>query len=294
MTKITYAFCVKAERSGCALLPSGISGRSVVAAGNTIVVEDSAGVRTITLNRPEKLNSFNEEMHGALRSALAGCAEDGVRAVLLTGAGKGFCAGQDLLDRVQGEDGKAPDLGYTIATLWNPLVRAIRSLAKPVVCAVNGVAAGAGANVALSCDIVLAARSARFIQSFCRLGLVPDSGGTYHLPRLVGEARAKGLALLGDALGAEQAESWGLIWKVINDDQLMSEARKLASHLATQPTYGLGLTKQAIHASATNSFDAQTDLERDLQREAGRTPDYAEGVRAFFEKRSPRFSGRKD
>jgi 2-(1,2-epoxy-1,2-dihydrophenyl)acetyl-CoA isomerase len=262
-------------------------------ASSTITVEESAGICTITLNRPHKLNAFNEEMHAALREALAGAGDDGVRAVLLTGAGKGFCAGQDLSDRVQGEDGKAPDLGHTIATLWNPLVRAIRGLAKPVVCAVNGVAAGAGANVALSCDIVLAARSARFIQPFCRLGLVPDSGGTYHLPRLIGEARAKGLVLLGDALGAEQAESWGLIWKAIDDDKLMAEARRLAGHLATQPTYGLGLTKQAIHASADNSFDAQLDLECNLQRDAGRTPDYAEGVRAFFDKRAPQFTGRK-
>lgn len=260
---------------------------------SSILVDDSAGVRTITLNRPEKLNSFNEEMHAALRDALAGAVDDSVRAVLLTGAGKGFCAGQDLSDRVQGEGGKAPDLGHTIETLWNPLVRAIRSLAKPVVCAVNGVAAGAGANVALSCDIVLAARSARFIQPFARLGLVPDSGGTYHLPRLVGEARAKGLALLGDTLGAEDAEAWGLIWKAIHDDRLLPEAHKIATHLATQPTYGLGLTKQAIHASGANSFDEQIDLERDLQREAGRTPDYAEGVRAFFEKRPPQFTGRK-
>jgi 2-(1,2-epoxy-1,2-dihydrophenyl)acetyl-CoA isomerase len=262
-------------------------------ASSTITVEESAGICTITLNRPHKLNAFNEEMHAALREALAGAGDDGVRAVLLTGAGKGFCAGQDLSDRVQGEDGKAPDLGHTIATLWNPLVRAIRGLAKPVVCAVNGVAAGAGANVALSCDIVLAARSARFIQPFCRLGLVPDSGGTYHLPRLIGEARAKGLVLLGDALGAEQAESWGLIWKAIDDDKLMAEARRLAGHLATQPTYGLGLTKQAIHASADNSFDAQLDLECNLQRDAGRTPDYAEGVRAFFDKRAPQFTGLK-
>jgi 2-(1,2-epoxy-1,2-dihydrophenyl)acetyl-CoA isomerase len=264
-----------------------------VSASSTITVEDSAGVRTITLNRPDKLNSFNEEMHAALRNALAGAADDSVRAVLLTGAGKGFCAGQDLSDRVQGEGGKAPDLGQTIETLWNPLVRAIRELAKPVVCAVNGVAAGAGANMALSCDLVLAARSARFIQPFCRLGLVPDSGGTYHLPRLVGEARAKGLAMLGDVLGAEQAGAWGLIWKVVDDDKLMAEASKLATHLATQPTFGLGLTKRAIHASAGNSFNAQLDLERDLQREAGRTPDYAEGVRAFFEKRAPKFTGRK-
>jgi 2-(1,2-epoxy-1,2-dihydrophenyl)acetyl-CoA isomerase len=262
-------------------------------ASTTLLIEDAGGVRTITLSRPDKLNSFNAEMNGALRGALAGAADESVRAVLLTGAGKGFCAGQDLSDRVQGEGGEAPDLGATIETLWNPVVRAIRGLGKPVVCAVNGVAAGAGANLALACDIVLAARSARFIQAFCRLGLVPDSGGTYYLPRLVGEARAKGLALLGEALTAEQAESWGLIWKVVDDDRLMAEAAKLAGQLATQPTYGLGLAKQAIQASAGNSFDAQLDLERDLQREAGRTPDYAEGVRAFLEKRTPRFTGRK-
>ena len=261
--------------------------------GSTIGVEDFSAVRSITLNRPDKLNSFNEEMHRGLRAALAGAADDSVRAVLLTGAGKGFCAGQDLSDRVQGENGQAPDLGHTIEALWNPLVRTIRSLAKPVICAVNGVAAGAGVNVALSCDIVLAARSARFVQPFCRLGLVPDSGGTYHLPRLVGEARAKTLALLGQTLSAEQAEAWGLISQVVDDDKLMAEARKLAVHLATQPTYGLGLIKRAIHASATNSLDAQLDLERDLQREAGHTPDYAEGVRAFFEKRPPMFTGRK-
>lgn len=262
-------------------------------AGSTIRVEDSGGVRTITLNRPDKLNACNEEMSGALRAALAGAAPDDVRVVLLTGAGKGFCAGQDLSDRVEGEGGKAPDLGQTIEAVWNPLVRTIRALRKPVVCAVNGVAAGAGANLALSCDIVLAARSARFIQAFCRLGLVPDSGGTYYLPRLVGEARAKGLALLGEALPAEQAERWGLIWKAVDDDKLMAEARKLAGHLATQPTYGLGLTKRAIQAGADNVLDAQLELERDLQREAGRSPDYAEGVRAFLEKRAPQFTGRK-
>ena len=260
---------------------------------STILVDDAEGVATITLNRPEKLNSFNEEMHGALRAALDRASAETTRAVVLTGAGKGFCAGQDLSGRVQGEGGKPPDLGATIDTLWNPLVRTIRGLEKPVICAVNGVAAGAGANVALSCDIVLAARSARFIQPFCRLGLVPDSGGTYHLPRLVGEARAKGLALLGDALSAEQAEAWGLIWKAIDDDKLREEAGKLARHLATQPTFGLGQIKRAIHASAGNTLDAQLDLERDLQREAGRTPDYAEGVRAFMEKRPPRFTGRK-
>jgi 2-(1,2-epoxy-1,2-dihydrophenyl)acetyl-CoA isomerase len=259
----------------------------------TILVEDSGGVRTLTLNRPDKLNAFNAEMNRALLAALAGAEDDGIRAVLLTGSGKGFCAGQDLSERMQGEGSQAPDLGHTIETLWNPVVRAIRALGKPVVCAVNGAAAGAGANLALACDIVLAARSARFIQPFCRLGLVPDSGGTYFLPRLVGEARAKGLALLGDTLGADEAERWGMIWKAIDDDKLMGEARKLAGSLATQATYGLGLTKRAIHASASNSFDAQLDLERDLQREAGCTPDYAEGVRAFLEKRAPRFTGRK-
>ena len=194
---------------------------------------------------------------------------------------------------MQAEGGKAPDLGATIEAFWNPLVREIRDLEKPVICAVNGVAAGAGASVALACDIVLAARSARFVQPFCRLGLVPDAGATYHLPRLVGEARAKGLTMLGGTLSATDAESWGLIWKVIDDDKLMEEALRMARHLATQPTYGFALTKRALHASATNSFDAQLDIERDLQREAGRTADYAEGVRAFFDKRAPTFTGRK-
>jgi 2-(1,2-epoxy-1,2-dihydrophenyl)acetyl-CoA isomerase len=262
-------------------------------ASDPILVEQADGVATITLNRPEKLNSFNAPMSEALRSALTDAAADSVRAVLLTGAGKGFCSGQDLSDRRVVADGGRIDLAETIEKSWSPLARAIRGLRKPVVCAVNGVAAGAGANLALACDIVLAARSAKFIQPFCRLGLVPDCGGTYHLPRLVGEARAKGLAMLGEPLSAEQAEAWGLIWKAIDDDKLMAEARRLAVHLATQPTYGLGLVKQAIHASATNSLDRQLDLERDLQREAGFTPDYAEGLRAFLEKRTPRFTGRK-
>lgn len=259
----------------------------------TVLVTDAGGVRTITLNRPHKLNAFDEDMHAGLKAAFAGAASDDVRAVILTGAGKGFCTGQDLSLRVR-RDGDPPrDLGASLDTFWNPLIRTIRGLPKPVIGAVNGVAAGAGANVALSCDIVLAARSARFIQPFCKLGLVPDAGGTHFLPRLVGEARAKGLAMLGDTLTAEQAERWGMIWQVYDDADLMCAANKLAQHLATQPTYGLGLIKRAIHAGSTNSFDAQLDLERDLQREAGYTPDYAEGVAAFMEKRAAKFTGKR-
>lgn len=251
------------------------------------------GYAVITLNRPDKLNAFNEELHAALAEALDRAEqEDAVRAILLTGAGRGFCAGQDLSDRRFPTGGAAPDLGDTIERLYNPLVRRIRALPKPVVCAVNGVAAGAGANVALACDLVLAARSARFIQAFCRIGLVPDSGGTFFLPRLIGEARAKALTLLGMPLSAEQAEAWGMIWQVHDDGDLMAEARKLCADLAAQPTTALGLLKKALHASAAQDLDAQLDLERDLQRAAGRTQDYREGVAAFLEKRPPTFEGR--
>lgn len=261
-------------------------------AEETILSEISEGVARITLNRPDKLNAFNETMHLALRAALDRAAgDDSVRAVLLTGAGRGFCAGQDLGDRdVSGN--QELDLGHTLETYYNPLIRQLRALPLPVVCAVNGVAAGAGANIALACDLVLAARSANFIQAFCRLGLVPDSGGTFSLPRLVGEARAKGLALLGEKLSAEQAEAWGLIWRAVDDDALLDEAGRLAGHLATQPTKGLGFIKQALQASLGNSLDQQLDLERDLQRQAGRSADYREGVRAFMEKRPPVFQGR--
>ena len=257
---------------------------------DTIKTETSGAVTTITLNRPEKLNSFTTEMSCALLAALTVAADDAVRAVVLTGAGKGFSAGQDLSDRLM-MPGEAPDLGVTIEANWNPAVRAIRALKKPVIAAVNGVAAGASANLAFACDIVLAARSARFIQPFCRLGLVPDCGGTHTLTHLVGPARAKGLAMLGAPLSAEDAERWGLIWKVVDDAQLMSEAMAMAEHFARQPTFGLGLIKQAVHAAASNTFDQQLDLERDLQRRAGRSPDYAEGVRAFMEKRAAVFTG---
>ena len=245
----------------------------------------------LTLNRPDKLNAFNEALHKALATALTAAADDSCRAVLLTGAGRGFCAGQDLADRAQADG--PPDLGQTLEHFYNPLIRQIRALRKPVLCAVNGVAAGAGANVALACDIVLAARSAKFIQAFAKIGLAPDSGGTFFLPRLVGEARARALMLLAEPISATQAQDWGMIWQAVDDADLMAHARKLAAHLATQPTQGLALTKDALNKSAAQSLDEQLDLERDLQRQAGRTPDYKEGVSAFMEKRAPCFSGRK-
>ncbi|SDP69153.1 2-(1,2-epoxy-1,2-dihydrophenyl)acetyl-CoA isomerase PaaG [Phyllobacterium sp. OV277] len=250
------------------------------------------GVLRLTLNRPDKLNAFNDEMHLALRAGFERAHADAdVRAVLLTGAGRGFSAGQDLGDR-DPRKGAMPDLGHTIETFYNPLLRLIRSLEKPVICAVNGVAAGAGANIAFACDITLAARSARFIQAFAKIGLVPDSGGTWSLPQLIGEARAKALMLTAEPLGAETAAEWGLIWRAVDDDKLMEEATALSTRLAAGPTRGLGMTKRAIQAAATNTLDEQLDLERDLQREAGRTADYAEGVGAFLEKRKPEFKGK--
>lgn len=256
----------------------------------TVLRRQEDGVLSLTLNRPTRLNSLNETMHGELAAALDHAAADRtVRAVLLTGAGRAFCAGQDLSERQMAAGAAPPDLGATLERLYNPLIRRIRALEVPVVGAVNGVAAGAGANLALACDIVLAARSASFIQAFCRIGLVPDSGGTFFLPRLVGAARARGLALLGDSLPAEKAEAWGLIWAVVDDGRLAGESMALARRLAGQPARALGMIKRALDAAATNDLDSQLDLERDLQREAGRTEDYREGVRAFMEKRPARF-----
>jgi 2-(1,2-epoxy-1,2-dihydrophenyl)acetyl-CoA isomerase len=258
----------------------------------SIRLEIADGFAAVTLNRPDRLNSFNPDMHRQLRDALTEIERRAdVRAVLLTGAGRAFCSGQDLSERRFAPDAPPPDLGASLDENFNPLVRRLRALPKPVVCAVNGVAAGAGANVALACDIVLAGRSASFIQAFCKLGLLPDSGGTYFLPRLVGTARAMGLALLGDRVGAEEAERIGLIWRCVEDASLLDEARALARHFAGQPTRGLAAIKRALQAAATNTLDAQLDLERDLQRELGRTQDYREGVTAFLAKRTPRFEG---
>jgi len=259
----------------------------------SILFEVQDGYAAITLNRPDRLNCFNPEMHERLRDALGEVKRrSDIRAVLLTGAGRGFCAGQDLADRVVAPDAEPVDLGYTISTHYNPLIRTLRELPRPIVCAVNGVAAGAGANIALACDIVLAARSASFVEAFCKIGLVPDSGGTYFLPRLVGTARAMGLALLGDKLSGEDAERWGLIWRCVEDAQLMDAARAIARQLAAGPTKGLAEIKRAMAASLGNMLDAQLDLERDLQRELGRTEDYREGVHAFMAKRAPQFKGK--
>jgi 2-(1,2-epoxy-1,2-dihydrophenyl)acetyl-CoA isomerase len=211
--------------------------------------------------------------------------------LVLTGAGRGFCAGQDLSDRSVAPGAAPPDLGESIEKYYGPLVLALRNLPVPVICAVNGIAAGAGANIPLACDIVLAARSASFVEAFCRLGLIPDTGGTYFLPRLLGPARATGLAMLGDKLSAEQAEAWGLIWKCVDDDRLAAETDALARHFASAPTLGLARTKQALQASGLNTLTAQLNLERDYMRELGRSADYREGVAAFMAKRAPKFTG---
>jgi len=259
----------------------------------TIKFETANGIARITLNRPDRLNSFTSAMHAEVREALAAVKADAaLRVLLLTGAGRGFCAGQDLSDRAVAP-GQAPvDLGASIEQNYRPLVLTLRALPMPVVCAVNGVAAGAGANLALACDIVIATKSAAFIQAFCKIGLVPDSGGTYFLPRFAGTARAMGLALLGDKISAEQAAAWGLIWNCVDDAVFTETTEALVTQLAQAPTRGLAETKRALYASADNTLEAQLDLERDIQRELGYSSDYREGVAAFLEKRAPRFSGK--
>ncbi|MGD9597242.1 MAG: 2-(1,2-epoxy-1,2-dihydrophenyl)acetyl-CoA isomerase PaaG [Steroidobacteraceae bacterium] len=258
----------------------------------TIRFSIEQGVARLTLDRPGKLNSFNTTMHAEVRAALARVTTEGARVLVLTGAGRAFCAGQDLADRAVAPGGAAVDLGESIERHYKPLVLAIRNLPLPVIAAVNGVAAGAGANIALACDLVIATRSATFIQSFCKLGLVPDSGGTWSLPRLVGQARALGLALLGEKLTAEEAAQWGLIWRCVDDAAFVADVDALAARLATAPTRGLARTKQAIHEAWGQPLDAQLDRERDFQRELGQSADYAEGVAAFIAKRAPVFTGR--
>lgn len=259
----------------------------------TIVFEASEGIARLTLNRPDRLNSFNTVMHSEVQEALAALrGDDSARVLVLTGAGRGFCAGQDLGDRVVAPGGAPPDLGPSIERGYKPLILALRRLPLPVIAAVNGVAAGAGANIALACDLVIAARSAAFIQAFSKIGLVPDSGGTWLLPRLIGHARAMGLALLGDKLSAEQAAQWGLIWRCVDDGQLTAEVDTLARQLASAPTRGLARTKQAMLEGWDRTLEEQLDIERDYQQELGHSADYAEGVAAFTEKRVPRFTGR--
>ena len=252
----------------------------------------SAGIARLTFNRPERLNSFNTAMHAEVRAALASLEGADARVLVVSGAGRAFSAGQDLTDRAVAGGRSPPDLAASIEQNYKPLVLALRRLPMPVIAAVNGVAAGAGANIALACDLVVAARSASFVQAFCKLGLVPDSGGTWFLPRLVGTSRALGLALLGDKLPAEQAAQWGLIWRCVADEELAPVVEALAGQLAAAPTRGLARTKQAIYEGLARTLEQQLDVERDYQGELGRSADYAEGVAAFTAKRAPRFTGR--
>jgi 2-(1,2-epoxy-1,2-dihydrophenyl)acetyl-CoA isomerase len=259
---------------------------------DTIVFGVDGGIARLTLNRPDKLNSFTTQMHGEVRRALESLPGSGARVLVLTGAGRGFCAGQDLGDRAVAPGAQGIDLGDSIDKYYKPLVLALHNLPMPVIAAVNGVAAGAGANIALACDLVVAARSASFVQAFSKLGLVPDSGGTWALPRLVGNARALGLTLLGNKLPAEQAAAWGMIWQCVDDAELATTVEALAQQFAVAATRGLAWTKSAIRGSGQHSLAEQLDIERDAQRELGRSLDYGEGVAAFIEKRTPRFTGR--
>jgi 2-(1,2-epoxy-1,2-dihydrophenyl)acetyl-CoA isomerase len=258
---------------------------------STVHIARDGGVTRLTLNRPDKLNAFTRAMHAELRAGLTEANADAqCRVVVLTGAGRAFSAGQDLAEIA--DPNAHSNAGSRLEMLYNPLIKLITTLDKPVVAAVNGIAAGAGANIALACDLVVAARSASFLQAFARIGLVPDAGGTYALPRLIGAARARGLALLAEPLGADKAEAWGLIWKAVDDDQFASEVQRIAAQLAAAATYGLALTKRALAASFGNTLDRQLELERELQQLAATSPDAREGIAAFFAKRAPQFTGR--
>jgi len=259
---------------------------------DTILFSVDGGIARLTLNRPDKLNSFNTQMHAEVRDALERLKSGDARVLVLSGAGRGFCAGQDLGDRAVAPGAERVDLGESIDKYYKPLVLALHNLPLPVIAAVNGVAAGAGANIALACDLVIAARSASFVQAFAKLGLLPDSGGTWTLPRLVGNARALGLTLLGNKLGAEQAAAWGMIWQCVDDADFASTVDALAQQLSAAPTRGLASTKAAIRGSWQRSLAEQLDIERDAQRELGRSADYAEGVAAFAAKRTAHFTGR--
>lgn len=254
----------------------------------TIDFKVESGIARLTFNRPDRLNSFTVRMHEEVAEALGQLGE--ARVLVLTGAGRGFCAGQDLNDRAVAP-GQSVDLGHSVESYYNPLIRRLTGLPMPVIARVNGVAAGAGANIALACDIVIAARSAKFIQSFASIGLIPDSGGTWVLPRLVGQARALGLALTAEPLPAEKAAEWGLIWKAVEDDVLDAEVDALAARFAAAPTRGLAAIKKMIRESWGHSLDEELDLQRDMMRDLGMSDDYKEGVAAFMEKRTPRFTG---
>lgn len=255
----------------------------------TILFSHQSGVARLTLNRPDRLNSFIVEMHEEVSDALSGLGE--ARVLVLTGAGRAFCAGQDLNDRAVAP-GESVDLGESVEKYYNPLIRRLTSLPFPVIARVNGVAAGAGANIALACDIVIAAKSAKFIQSFASIGLIPDSGGTWVLPRLVGQARAMGLAFTADSLPAEQAAEWGLIWKAVEDEALDAEVDALAERFAAAPTQGLARIKKMIRESWEHSLGEELVLQRDAMRELGFSDDYREGVAAFMAKRKPNFTGK--
>jgi 2-(1,2-epoxy-1,2-dihydrophenyl)acetyl-CoA isomerase len=258
----------------------------------SLLVERGDGVLTLTLHRPDVLNSFNREMALALQAALADAATDAtVRTVVLTGAGRGFCAGQDLAEALPQDGGPMPDIGDIVKASYNPIIRAIRTLEKPVLCAVNGIAAGAGANLAFACDLTIASEDASFVESFAKLGLIPDTSGTFFVPRLVGMQRATGMFFLAEKMPAAKAKEWGLIWDVAPKAELMERVMTMAKQLATQATRGFGLTKRALNASFANGLDAQLDVEAQAMHEAGRTADYEEGVRAFLEKRAPVYRG---